>query len=61
MQALPLSLRDRAIDAIASTVAAGGTLVVVSGIHDGDGPREGPPWPLTRAELDGFERSLRAV
>jgi SAM-dependent methyltransferase len=61
VQALPLTLRDRAIDAIASTVAPGGTLVVVSGIHDGDGPREGPPWELTREELDRFERTLRPV
>jgi threonine dehydrogenase-like Zn-dependent dehydrogenase len=42
VQALPLSLRSRAIDAIASAVAPGGTLVVVSGIFEGDGPREGP-------------------
>jgi SAM-dependent methyltransferase len=61
VQALPLSLRDRAIDAIAATVAPGGTLVVVSGIHAGDGPRPGPPWELTRAELDRFERTLRPV
>jgi SAM-dependent methyltransferase len=61
VQALPLTLRDRAIDAIASTVAPGGTLVVVSGIHDGDGERDGPPWPLTRDELDRFERELRPV
>ena len=61
VQALPLSLRERAIDAIASTVAPGGTLVVVSGIHEGDGERDGPPWPLTRDELDRFERELRPV
>ena len=61
VQALPLSLRDQAIDAIASTVAPGGTLVVVSGMYLGEGPREGPPWPLTRAELDRFSRTLRAV
>jgi SAM-dependent methyltransferase len=61
VQALPVSLRDRAIDAIASTVAPGGTLVVVSGIHEGDGERNGPPWPLTRDELDRFERELRPV
>jgi SAM-dependent methyltransferase len=58
VQALPISLRDEAIDAIASTVAPGGTLVVVSGIHDGEGERDGPPWPLTRTELDRFERKL---
>ena len=61
VQSLPLPLRDEAIDAIASTVAPGGTLVVVSGIHAGEGPRDGPPWPLTREELDGFERALRPV
>jgi len=61
VQALPVSLRDRAIDAIASTVAPGGTLVVVSGIHDGQGERDGPPWPLTREELDRFGRTLRPV
>jgi len=61
VQALPVSLRDRAIDAIASTVAPGGTLVVVSGIHDGQGERDGPPWPLTREELDLFGRTLRPV
>ena len=41
VQALPLTLRSRAIGAIASTVAPGGTLIVVSGIWDGDGPRDG--------------------
>jgi SAM-dependent methyltransferase len=61
VQALPTSLRDRAIDAIASTVAPGGTLVVISGIHHGDGPRDGPPWELTREELDRFERTLRPI
>ena len=61
VQALPLTLRDRAIDAIATTVAPGGTLVVVSGIQEGDGERDGPPWPLTRDELDRFERELRPV
>ena len=61
VQALPLPLRDRAIDAIASTVAPGGTLVVVSGIFDGEGERDGPPWPLTRSELDRFQRVLRPV
>ena len=61
VQSLPLSLRDEAIDAIASPVAPGGTLVVVSGMHSGAGSRDGPPWPLTRSELDRFSRTLRAV
>ena len=61
VQSMPVALRERAIGAIASTVAPGGTLVVVSGIHSGEGPRDGPPWPLTRSELDLFERTLRPV
>ena len=61
VQALPVTLRSQAIGAIASTVAPGGILVVVSGIWDGDGPRDGPPWPLTRSELDRFEETLRPV
>ena len=61
VQALPVTLRSRAIGAIASTVAPGGTLVVVSGIWEGDGPRDGPPWPLTREELDQFAETLRPV
>jgi SAM-dependent methyltransferase len=61
VQALPVTLRSQAIGAIASTVAPGGTLVVVSGIWNGDGPRDGPPWPLTRSELDRFEETLRPV
>jgi 2-polyprenyl-3-methyl-5-hydroxy-6-metoxy-1,4-benzoquinol methylase len=61
VQALPPSLRSATIDAITSTVAPGGTLIVISGIHDGDGARDGPPWPLTRSELDRFEQTLRPV
>ncbi len=57
VQSLPVALREQAIDAIASTVAPGGTLIVVSGIHSGEGPRDGPPWPLTRLGA----RPLRAV
>ena len=61
VQSLPVALRDQAIDAIVSTVAPGGTLVVVSGMHSGEGPRDGPPWPLTREELDRFSGTLRPV
>jgi hypothetical protein len=61
VQALPVTLRSQAIGAIASTVAPGGTLIVISGIHSGDGPRTGPPWELTREELDRFEETLQPV
>jgi hypothetical protein len=53
VQALPEELRAPATAAIASTVAPGGTLLVVSGIRDG-APEPGPPWPLTREQVEAF-------
>ena len=53
VQSLPEDLRGPAIAAIASTVAPGGTLFVVSGIRDG-APEPGPPWPLTREQVEAF-------
>ena len=35
-------------------VAPGGTLIVIASARDEQGPDEGPPWPLTRAEIDAF-------
>jgi hypothetical protein len=36
-------------------VAPGGTLLVVTVLRDGPmGRADGPPWPLTRAQLDAF-------
>jgi SAM-dependent methyltransferase len=59
LQALPAEIRDQAIDGVASLVAPGGTLLVVT---YGREPSEEPgrlPWPLTRAELARFgERGL---
>jgi SAM-dependent methyltransferase len=55
VQALPDDVHPRAIDNVADLVAPGGTLLVVSAARDErDGPVTGPPWPLTRAELDAF-------
>jgi SAM-dependent methyltransferase len=53
VQALPRSLRERATAAVASFVAHGGTLLVVAAAATGWG-EDGPPWPLTRAELSAF-------
>jgi SAM-dependent methyltransferase len=52
VQSLPPELHARASGHIGGCVAPGGTLLVVSGVAEGD--TEGPPWPLTRAEIDGF-------
>jgi SAM-dependent methyltransferase len=55
VQSLPDAVRPRAIANVAGFVAPGGTLLVIAAARDaGDGPVEGPPWPLTRAELDAF-------
>ena len=54
VQALPEPLHAAAIAAIAGMVAPGGTLLVISGAREDDEHVDGPPWPLTRAELDAF-------
>ena len=53
VQALPRTLRARAIAGVGALVAPGGTLLVLSAAaseYDG----EGPPWPLSRAEIEAF-------
>jgi pimeloyl-ACP methyl ester carboxylesterase/SAM-dependent methyltransferase len=52
VQALPRDVRTRAIAAVARLVAPGGTLLVIAFAGPADQP--GPPWPLTRAEVDAF-------
>ncbi len=53
VQALPRDLRDRAIAAVGALVAPGGTLLVLGAVGSpGDG--DGPPWPLTREEVEAF-------
>jgi hypothetical protein len=63
VQSLPLELRQAATARVADLVAVGGTLLVVAAVSDdADGRVHGPPWPLTRAEIDGFGAgTLRAV
>jgi SAM-dependent methyltransferase len=55
VQALPEPLHAQAIANIGSMVAPGGTLFVLAAASDdGDVPGSGPPWPLTRAEIEAF-------
>lgn len=54
IQALPLSVRDRAIDAVVAPVAPGGRLVVVTHTRLTEAAPDGPPWPLSPAEIDRF-------
>ncbi len=54
VQALPPSLHPSAIAAVAGLVAPGGTLLVLSAARETAEPADGPPWPLTREEIDTF-------
>lgn len=54
MQALPLELRERAAQAIAALVAPGGTLLLLSRLRNEGETVEGPPIPLTLADLEPF-------
>ncbi|WP_328474104.1 class I SAM-dependent methyltransferase [Actinoplanes sp. NBC_00393] len=53
VQALPTALRARAIPTVGTFVAPGGTLLVLAAAAVAR-PGDGPPWPLTRAEMDAF-------
>ncbi|HTR45765.1 MAG TPA: SAM-dependent methyltransferase, partial [Verrucomicrobiae bacterium] len=44
--------------AISEFVAPGGKLLVIArGREEGEPEGQGPPWPLTREEMDGFRRA----
>ncbi|BBH69657.1 methyltransferase type 12 [Actinoplanes sp. OR16] len=53
IQALPRPIRAAAIAAVGSFVAPGGTLLVLAAASVTGDP-EGPPWPLTSAEMASF-------
>ncbi len=54
LQVLPPDLRSLAMERIANAVAPGGTLLVVCRGREPDDDPGRMPWPLTRADLDGF-------
>jgi SAM-dependent methyltransferase len=55
VQALPRGYRQRAVAAVRALVRPGGTLLVIAAaIDEGEQAEEGPPWPLTRAEVESF-------
>jgi SAM-dependent methyltransferase len=62
VQSMPVSVRADAIRHVGRLVAPGGELLVISGIR-GEGEQvDGPPWPLTRTEVDSFAADgLRAT
>jgi pimeloyl-ACP methyl ester carboxylesterase/2-polyprenyl-3-methyl-5-hydroxy-6-metoxy-1,4-benzoquinol methylase len=54
VQALPESVRDKATAAVAALLAPGGTLFAVAVSREENTIPDGPPWPLTRRQFDGF-------
>jgi SAM-dependent methyltransferase len=54
VQSMPPDLHDAAIARVGELVAPGGTLLVVAAGRDAGDDVQGPPWPLTRAEIDAF-------
>lgn len=54
LQALPDALLPDAARALASFVAPGGALLVISRARDEGQSVDGPPWPLTRAQIEAL-------
>jgi SAM-dependent methyltransferase len=54
VQALPDPPRAAAIANVARLVAPGGTLLVLAAAREAGEPANGPPWPLTRDEIEAF-------
>ncbi|WP_063047445.1 class I SAM-dependent methyltransferase [Nocardia pseudovaccinii] len=62
VQSMPVSVRGTAIANIRRAVAPGGQLIVIAGIRAEGVEISGPPWPLTRSEIDSFAaEGLRAI
>jgi SAM-dependent methyltransferase len=54
VQSMPPERHKVAAQSIAALLAPGGTLLVLATTRDEDTQVKGPPWPLTRAELEEF-------
>jgi len=54
LQALPDALLPAAAQALAALVAPRGALLVISRAREEEGAVGGPPWPLTRAQIEGL-------
>jgi len=57
LQSLPIGIRDVAVSAVASLIAPGGELLAVMRGREREEQPEGPPWALSREELEGFDRA----
>jgi SAM-dependent methyltransferase len=53
-QSLPARLRPTVVRHIGRFVAPGGKLLVLAVARNGDEPVDGPPWPLSRTDIESF-------
>jgi SAM-dependent methyltransferase len=53
-QSLPVRLRPTVALHVGRFVAPGGALLVLAVARNGDEPVDGPPWPLSRADIEFF-------
>ena len=53
-QSLPVRLRPMVVLHVGRLVAPGGTLLVLAVAADADEESEGPPWPLSRTDIESF-------
>jgi SAM-dependent methyltransferase len=53
-QSLPERLRPTVVRHVGRFVAPGGKLLVLAVAHERDEPVDGPPWPLSRADIESF-------
>jgi SAM-dependent methyltransferase len=56
VQALPQDFHPEATRRVTEFVAPGGTLLVLSAAREEGEQPDGPPWPLSRGELEAFEQ-----
>jgi SAM-dependent methyltransferase len=57
VQSFPTELHAKVIERIPGFVKPGGLLLAIArGCEEGEPGAQGPPWPVTRAEVDGFRR-----
>jgi RimJ/RimL family protein N-acetyltransferase/SAM-dependent methyltransferase len=54
VQSLPEPYRGQAIARVGTLVGPGGTLIAIAASRADDEQGKGPPWPLTRAEIERF-------
>lgn len=54
VQALAPELRERAVAGVRALLAPGGEALVVQFVREDDEVSDGPPWLLTRAEMESF-------